>query len=395
MARTRRALPEQLHPDAIQRRFTSDLHDPRTAAILGIAIGVTFTTCFVTGLMSHFLQNPPTWLSTPTRPAGLYRATQAVHTLTGVASIPLLLAKLWVVFPKLFEWPPVKSVANALERLALLPLVGGSLFLLLSGTANLARWYPYSFFFTAAHYHVAWITFGAMAIHLGAKWVTMRANVGAGRDDDSTELAVASRSQRRTFLAGVAGTAGLVFFTTAGNTISGLSRIAALAQRKPGVGPQGVPVNKSAKGAGVAETAMDPNYRLTITGRKGRKLSLSLADLQAMPQHETELPIACVEGWSTSARWTGVRISDLVAKLGIADFDRVRIQSIQRGGAYSKSELTSGQVDDGDTLLALLLNGEPLHIDHGYPARLIAPNRPGVLQTKWVKSLDVRGGVVR
>jgi DMSO/TMAO reductase YedYZ molybdopterin-dependent catalytic subunit len=41
------------------------------------------------------------------------------------------------------------------------------------------------------------------------------------------------------------------------------------------------------------------------------------------------------------------------------------------------------------TLLALRLNGEELSPDHGYPARLIAPNRPGVLQTKWVGRLEV------
>lgn len=41
------------------------------------------------------------------------------------------------------------------------------------------------------------------------------------------------------------------------------------------------------------------------------------------------------------------------------------------------------------TLLALRLNGEVLSLDHGYPARIIAPNRPGVLQTKWVGRLEV------
>ena len=41
------------------------------------------------------------------------------------------------------------------------------------------------------------------------------------------------------------------------------------------------------------------------------------------------------------------------------------------------------------TLVALELNGEVLDIDHGYPARLIAPARPGVLQTKWLSSLEV------
>jgi DMSO/TMAO reductase YedYZ molybdopterin-dependent catalytic subunit len=41
-------------------------------------------------------------------------------------------------------------------------------------------------------------------------------------------------------------------------------------------------------------------------------------------------------------------------------------------------------------LIALRLNGEALHLDHGYPARLIAPNRPGVLQTKWISRITVR-----
>jgi DMSO/TMAO reductase YedYZ molybdopterin-dependent catalytic subunit len=41
------------------------------------------------------------------------------------------------------------------------------------------------------------------------------------------------------------------------------------------------------------------------------------------------------------------------------------------------------------TLLALRVNGQTLAPDHGYPARIIAPNRPGVLQTKWVDSLEV------
>lgn len=387
-------IPDAIHPDRIHRRFTSRLHEPRTATILGIALGVTFTTCFITGLMSHFVQHPPTGLSWPTRPAGLYRVTQAIHVLTGVTSIPLLLAKLWVVFPKLFEWPPVRSIANGLERLALLPLVGGSIFMLMSGTANLARWYPWSFFFTSAHYHVAWVTFGAMVIHLGAKWVTVRTNVGPGRVGAVADHELVG-SGRRTFLAAVAGTAGLIFFTTAGNTISGLSRIAALAQRKPGVGPQNLPVNKSAIGAGVSKTALDPAYRLVLTGRRGKKVKLSLDDLKSMPQHAAELPIACVEGWSTSAHWAGVRVSDLVDRLGIVGYDHVRVGSIQKGGRYRKSELTADQVADGDTLLALELNGEPLHIDHGYPARLIAPNRPGVLQTKWVNTIDVRGGRAR
>ena len=40
--------------------------------------------------------------------------------------------------------------------------------------------------------------------------------------------------------------------------------------------------------------------------------------------------------------------------------------------------------------LALEVNGETLHLDHGYPIRLIGPNRPGTMQTKWVNRLVVR-----
>jgi DMSO/TMAO reductase YedYZ molybdopterin-dependent catalytic subunit len=47
-------------------------------------------------------------------------------------------------------------------------------------------------------------------------------------------------------------------------------------------------------------------------------------------------------------------------------------------------------VNDRDTILALELNGEPLHLDHGFPVRLIAPNRPGVMQTKWINRVIVR-----
>ena len=57
------------------------------------------------------------------------------------------------------------------------------------------------------------------------------------------------------------------------------------------------------------------------------------------------------------------------------------------GGSYRSSVLMEPHVADPLTLLALQLNGEPLHPDHGYPLRLIAPNRPGVLQTKWVNRL--------
>ncbi len=67
----------------------------------------------------------------------------------------------------------------------------------------------------------------------------------------------------------------------------------------------------------------------------------------------------------------------------------VRVESLQPRGGYRVTTLQGNFSDHPLTLLALKLHGEPLAIDHGYPARLIAPNRPGVLQTKWVSRIDV------
>jgi DMSO/TMAO reductase YedYZ molybdopterin-dependent catalytic subunit len=370
-----------------EQRFTSPLHETRTAAILGIALGVSFTVCFVTGLLSHLIQHPPSWFVWPSRPAGLYRITQGTHVVTGFVAIPLLLAKLWVVSPRLFTWPPVRNVAHAVERISLVPLVGGAIFMLFSGVANVARWYPYGFFFPPAHFTVAWVTIGALVAHIGAKLALTRDSL---RRDPPPELASAPRIDRRTFLTGVAATSGLVALATAGSTVQPLSGVAALAQRIPTEGPQGLPVNKSAAAARVADEATSPDYRLAVEGNVTNPLSLSLAEMQSLPRSEAVLPISCVEGWSRSAHWSGVAVRDLLAMAGAADGAEVTVESIEQGSRYRRSELTNGYVRDRDTILALELNGEALDLDHGFPVRLIAPNRPGVLQTKWVHRVIVR-----
>jgi DMSO/TMAO reductase YedYZ molybdopterin-dependent catalytic subunit len=67
----------------------------------------------------------------------------------------------------------------------------------------------------------------------------------------------------------------------------------------------------------------------------------------------------------------------------------VEVVSLQQRGAFRHSTLQGSFTDDDRTLLALALDGEPLSIDHGFPARVIAPDRPGVLQTKWVERIEV------
>jgi DMSO/TMAO reductase YedYZ molybdopterin-dependent catalytic subunit len=384
-------------------RFRSRLHDERTAALLGIALGVTFITCFVTGLLSHVAQDPDPWFPWPARPAGLYRVTQGVHVATGLASIPLLLAKLWTVYPQLFQRPVVHGVAHAVERAMIVPLVAGSLFILFTGFANVNLWYPWSFNFRTSHYWVAWITMGALVVHLGAKWATTRAALSRRVGPEAEHAATADTEpalqpagapgdegpSRRTFLTLVAGSAAGVTLLTVGQTVWPLRKLALLAPRRPDQGPQGFPVNRTAQAAGVERRATDPGYRLTVDGAVTTPLTFSLAELHALPQHEATLPIACVEGWSASRTWRGVQVRHLLDLAGARADAEVRVESLQQRRSYRTSLLTGAQVAEPDTLLALMVEGAELHLDHGYPARLIGPNRPGVEQTKWVTRLVV------
>jgi DMSO/TMAO reductase YedYZ molybdopterin-dependent catalytic subunit len=365
--------------------FTSRLHDRRVTSVLGLSLAATFTACFATGLLSHAIQNPPAWFVWPSRPANLYRVTQGIHVAAGLASIPLLLAKLWTVYPRLWTWPPVEGIAHAVERLSLLPLVGGSLFLLAGGLANVALWYPWPFFFPRAHYWSAWITIGALIVHVGAK---AQVTAAALRRPHPAEPEGQGLS-RRGFLSAVGAAVGVVTVSTIGQTVRPLAPLGLLAPRRPRVGPQGLPVNKSARSAGVTETARDPGYRLMVEGAVRTPISLSLEQLRSLPQHEAVLPISCVEGWSSSGRWRGVMLRELLDLAGARPDAQVTVESLQPRGLYRRSMVNPLHARDPDTLLALELNGQPLHLDHGYPARLIGPNRPGVMQTKWVSRLVV------
>jgi DMSO/TMAO reductase YedYZ molybdopterin-dependent catalytic subunit len=184
---------------------------------------------------------------------------------------------------------------------------------------------------------------------------------------------------RRGFLTTVGAAAGVVTLATVGDTVGPLSRLSPLAPRRASAGPQHLPVNKSGASARVEQAAVDPAYRLVVAG-----LALSVDELRSLPQHAATLPITCVEGWSAVGHWSGVRLRDLLDRAGIGPDRWVRVESLERSGLYRTSEVSPTYARDPLTLLALRLGGQPLALDHGFPCRLIAPNRPGVLQTKWV-----------
>jgi DMSO/TMAO reductase YedYZ molybdopterin-dependent catalytic subunit len=149
-----------------------------------------------------------------------------------------------------------------------------------------------------------------------------------------------------------------------------------------------VPINRSAEAAGVTRTAADPAFRLTLAHGE-REVVLSRRDLEAMTQRTHSLPIACVEGWSAAATWTGVRLSELMNLVDAPRDAALRVRSLQTRGAFGVTQIPTGFARDDLTLLALELNGEVLDLDHGFPCRLIAPDRPGVFQTKWITRIEV------
>lgn len=357
---------------------------------------MAFGLCFVTGLLSHYAQLPSQPVPFPTSPSWGYRLTQGLHVVSGVASIPLLLVKLWSVLPKLFESLPLRDtralVLSVLERGSIAVLVASSIFLLATGALNSAQWYPWlTFSFRTVHYALAWVAIGALLLHIAVKLPIIRdvltSDIDATEHDRSSATTPGPLS-RRALVRTTFAAAGVAVLATAGSTVPWLRTVSVFATRT-GEGPGGVPINKSAKAAGVEDSALSPDWRLEVVVGGTVAGSLSYDDLRALPQHTVDLPIACVEGWSAQGTWSGVRTADVLGAVGAPTDRDVDVTSLQQSGAFRRTTLPANFAVDARTLLALDLAGEQLSLDHGFPCRLIAPNRPGVLQTKWVARLEV------
>ncbi len=431
----------------VRHTLAAPSRGPRTAVVVGRLLAIAFLVCFGTGIYSHFLQDPLPWMVFPTRPIWLYQVTQGIHITAGILCFPLILAKLYSVYPQLFTFPPVRSFPQFLERASIAIFVAASLVQITIGLLNTYQWYQlFPFPFRQTHYALSFVVIGSLAIHIAVKlpiisrhWTRSRheqalsaeAAPAAGqaealempdRSFESPENAypgvghgMAARPaegpqtggitgklfawidatpqpqpkvSRRGFLVSVTAASAAVVAFTAGQSFRVLDGINLFAPRKAGVGPQALPVNRTAAAAKVVESASSSAWRLTVVGPGGRQV-LDYAALQALPQHDVELPIACVEGWSQMASWRGPRLRDVVDLVGIPSEATIRVTSLE-DGPYGLSEVTPEFARDELTLVALEVNGQVLDLDHGYPARLIAPARPGVRQTKWLSRLEVQ-----
>jgi DMSO/TMAO reductase YedYZ molybdopterin-dependent catalytic subunit len=414
-------------PGPFQRSFwRSPLRGPWLTSVLGAVLLFALPLIAITGLLSNDAYNPRLGDNSvgrhlgpldfylfpwPTHPAWLYALNQGLHVTLGLAAFPIVLAKLWSVIPRLFEWPPLRSPAHALERLSLAFLVGGALFEFVTGILNIQNYYPFQFFFTDAHYYGAWVFIAALAFHVAIKFGTLWRNVATRRallplrqdlahtrpeaaDSDLVATSPREPTMSRRALLGTVGAGSLLLLVQgAGQSIGGpLRRLAFLAPRGGaiGSGPNDFEINRSAVAAQIDASMTGHDWRLALSGVGGRSLQLSREQLLSMEQVSHSLPIACVEGWSTTQHWTGVRLRDLAALTGLRGKLTMDAQSLEQNGTFNTASLGSEQLADERSLLALRVNGVDLSPDHGYPARVIGPALPGVHCTKWIRSLTFR-----
>ncbi len=429
--------------------MASPNRNARSAVVVGRLLGIAFLICFGTGVYSHLLQDPLPWMHFPTRPVRLYQFTQGLHITAGIAIIPLLLAKLNTVMPALAQDPPVRNVLHLLERASIAVFVAASVVQVGTGLVNTFQWYPWPFPFRQVHYALAYVIIGSLAIHIGAKlrviaryWRKRDSYDADGRfvrDEtvgselpaydataayprgitgrvmrwaDGTAASRASRPAvaadaepaaapssaaagrreriaRRGFFAGIAAATAGVVVLTAGQSSTLAEPFNVFAPRKRHIGPDGLPVNRTARAAGVLATATAADWTLTVVGPAVTR-TFSRAELVALGMAEEALPISCVEGWSQMATWKGVRMRDLLAAVQAEPASHVRVTSLERHGGYRIMDMGPEYASDPTTLVALEVNGATLDLDHGFPARIIAPGRPGVLQTKWIEKIEVR-----
>jgi DMSO/TMAO reductase YedYZ molybdopterin-dependent catalytic subunit len=417
-------------PGPFRRSFwRSPIRGPWLTSVFGAALLLSIPVIFATGLLSYAAYNPDLspvndqtpgkgllgfyLFSWPTHPAWLYRLNQGVHVTLGLVLVPILLFKLWSVLPRLFEWPPLRSPAHALERLSLFLLVGGAVFEFVTGILNIQTWYKFPGSFYPLHFYGAWVFIAGFVVHVTLKFPVMvralrsrnlgrelRTGLAGTRPEPagngylvSVEPAEPTISRRGVLAFAGAGSL-LIGLLAAGQSLGGsLRRTALLAPHGQDVAG-GFQIKQTAASARIKVSETGSSWRLTVAthGESGAgPVVLRRSDLLAMPQHTARLPIACVEGWSTDDQdWTGVRLRDLASLAGITAPSTALVQSLERGGLFSHVVLSAGQIMDPDSLLALRVNGADLTPDHGYPARVIVPASPGVHNTKWVVRLTFR-----
>lgn len=133
-----------------------------------------------------------------------------------------------------------------------------------------------------------------------------------------------------------------------------------------------------------------PEWRLTVGGLVEKPLSLSLADIRALPQRTQITRHDCVEGWSAIGEWTGPQLSALLDAAKVrkeANFILFRCADTLYGNAYYES-VDMVEAYHPQTIIAHSLNGEPLPEKNGAPLRARIERQLGYKQPKYLTGIE-------
>jgi DMSO/TMAO reductase YedYZ molybdopterin-dependent catalytic subunit len=132
------------------------------------------------------------------------------------------------------------------------------------------------------------------------------------------------------------------------------------------------------------------DWRLRVDGLVARPLSLSLGQLAAMPQRSQITRHDCVEGWSAIGQWQGPQLGAVLRHAGLrpeARYILFRCADRIAGHSYYES-IDLVDAFHPQTILALQLNGAPLDVGHGAPARLRVERQLGYKQAKYLMAVE-------
>jgi DMSO/TMAO reductase YedYZ molybdopterin-dependent catalytic subunit len=135
------------------------------------------------------------------------------------------------------------------------------------------------------------------------------------------------------------------------------------------------------------QSAAFVDWRLTVDGMVSRPASFSLAEIRSFPSRTQITHIACEEGWSYIAEWTGVPLShilDLVQPLPQVRY--VVYRSIQPDWWES---IDMADALHPQTLVTHAMNGAELPVGFGGPLRLRVPRQLGYKSVKYITSLTL------
>jgi len=138
-------------------------------------------------------------------------------------------------------------------------------------------------------------------------------------------------------------------------------------------------------------TVKSAGWKITLDGLVDTPLTITYNDLIAMPTMTVLRTMECISNeigghLISTAQWTGVPLRDVLMRAGVRD-GVTKVKFTATDGYSTALPLSEAMSDT--TILAYQLNGDPLPIHHGYPARLIIPTKYGMKNPKWITGITL------